>query len=304
MALKKLNDSFKIGVFIILMVLCGAVFSSIGLFFAAMYYGFPLASPEFLATLLLQKQGAQIIIQIFSSFGIFVVSTLVFAHFFEQKPFSFLKMNRKPRLDILVYTIILFLLANFVLDLLVRFTHLIPFEQSNNPIIVQLLNMEKQAELAYNSFLNFSSFTYFVAVFFTMAIIPALGEEMSFRGVFFTLFQRSTANTALAIGFSAFLFAIIHFQLHNFLAIFFMGALLAYIYAITQNIWYAVLAHLFNNGMIVLLSYLNKLNWIQYDFTETEQMPIYMAIFGALIFIVSFYFYSKIISKKIEYINE
>lgn len=294
---QNVNDVFKIPFFIIIMFVSGGIFSVLGFLFCVPLFDIPL-DIETLTSSISKDVRAEIVVQIFSALGTFVVPALVYTKIFEAKPAQFLKIKKLPSIKTIFFTAILFFLANFVLDIFVKATYLIPFEQFDNAFIKGLLETEKLTELAFKRFLNFTSPLYFILVFIMMAILPALGEELTFRGVFYNLFNRSSGKPVFAIIFSAFIFAVIHFQLHNFLAIFFMGVLLAYVYYISENLWVSVAAHLFNNGLIVILSYASKLGYMDYDFSKTDDMPLIISIFGAIIFLGFFYFYRLWILKE------
>lgn len=280
------------------MLFFGTLFSFVTAAILGVWYHLPLFPLPDLISKLALINNASIVLQIFSAIGTFILPALVFAHFFESGPVSFFKLKKLPSLNTVLATFILFFLANFVLNILVKATYLIPFETFDISFIKQLLATEKQTENALKGFLEFTSPIYLIAVFIMMAVLPALGEELTFRGIFFNLFKRSTNNVWLGIVLSAFIFALIHFQLHNFLAIFFMGALLAYVYYLSGNLWVSIAAHLFNNGMIVILSYASKLGYLDYDFTNTDDIPLMFSIFGAVIFLAFFYFYRLWVLKE------
>lgn len=297
-SLRQIPDPLKIVIFIFMMLIFGALFSSLAAIILGVWYNLAIFPLNNLVSELATMRIASIVLQIFSSIGAFIVPALVYAIFFEQKPGVFFKAQKFPSLKTLVFTFLVFFLANFVLNLLVQFTQLIPFETFDHQFIKNILEKEALTKEAFKTFLNFSSPLYFVLVFVMMAVLPALGEELSFRGVFYTLFKRSSKSTVFAIVFSGFIFALIHFQLYNFLAIFFMGCLLAYIYYISKNIWVSIAAHLFNNGIIVIGSYLSHLDLIEYDFSKNDDLPIIVSIFGSLIFFISLYFYRLLIQKE------
>lgn len=293
-----LPDFIKVMVFILLMLIFGSLFSSLSAVLLALWYQLPIFPFVDLISAISAIKFASIILQIFSALGTFVVPAIVYAKFFEVEPISFFKLKKKPSLQTILATFVLFFLANFILTLLVTLTNLVPFESFDNDFIKQVLATEKQTEEAFKVFLNFTSPLYFIAVFIMMAILPALGEELSFRGVFFNLFKRSSQSVWIGIVLSAFIFALIHFQLHNFLAIFFMGGLLAYVYYLSESLWVSIAAHLFNNGMIVSLTYATNLGLINYDFSKTDDMPLNISIFGGVIFFVFLYFYRLWILKE------
>lgn len=94
-----------------------------------------------------------------------------------------------------------------------------------------------------------------------IAVVPAIGEELLFRGVYMQLFYRFfRQNIHVSVGVTAFLFSIIHLQFYNFFAILLMGALFGYMYywsgSITTSIW----AHFINNGLVVVFSFIAEQN--------------------------------------------
>jgi membrane protease YdiL (CAAX protease family) len=87
---------------------------------------------------------------------------------------------------------------------------------------------------------------------FIMAILPALGEELLFRGIFQPLFAGLTRNIHWGIIITALLFSFFHFEFYGFLPRFLLGILFGYLFIWTSSIWIPVLAHFVNNGIIVM----------------------------------------------------
>jgi len=290
-----LHPVLKILIYIVIMIMGAAIFTSIGFLLSMLVLKIPFSEYNSV----MSNINALIITQIFSAIGTFIVPAIVYAKIFENNTFDFLKIDKKPKLSIVIFTIILFVLANFVSDSLVKIMNLIPFESFNNDFIKTLLQAEENSQATLANFLNFTSPIKFIVVFIMMAILPGLGEELSFRGVFMNLFkQASNNNIVFSIVLSGFIFAVVHVQLHNFLAIFFMGIMLGTIYHLTGNLWVSIIAHSVNNGFIVVASYLNNIGYLQFDFTETEQMPLIMSISGTIVFILAFYSYTLFVRKQ------
>ena len=89
-----------------------------------------------------------------------------------------------------------------------------------------------------------------------IALIPAIGEELLFRGCFQNIFTRITRNYHWGIFITAVLFSAIHFQFFGFFPRMLLGVLFGYLFAWSRSIWLAVLAHFLNNGTAVLGAYL------------------------------------------------
>ena len=85
-----------------------------------------------------------------------------------------------------------------------------------------------------------------------MALLPALSEELSFRGTLQQIFgNKHAAIWAIAIIFSA-----IHMQFYGFIPRMLMGAMFGYVFVWTGNLWIPILMHFTNNGLAVLVYYL------------------------------------------------
>lgn len=88
---------------------------------------------------------------------------------------------------------------------------------------------------------------------FHIALVPAVCEEVLFRGYIFRAFQRSW-GILLAIIFSGLVFGMFHLQVPNLLPLASLGILLAAMTWLSRSIWPAVVAHFVNNGGAVLLA--------------------------------------------------
>lgn len=127
---------------------------------------------------------------------------------------------------------------------------------------------------------------------FIVAIIPAIGEELIFRGCFQKVLGQWWKNPHLAILVTAFLFSAIHFQFYGFLPRFVLGVVLGYLFYWSKNIWVSVIAHFLNNFMALMLYYYyvtyggidNPLN-VPSDFNR----PVWIILSGTLIFGIAAY---------------
>ena len=111
-----------------------------------------------------------------------------------------------------------------------------------------------------------------------MALIPAIGEEMTFRGVLQQSLTRRM-NPHVAIFLSAAIFSFFHFQFYGFLPRMFLGVILGYMFYITGSLWTSILMHFVNNGASVTLYYLGNIGVIEdaEHWGETHNMWIIAA---------------------------
>jgi membrane protease YdiL (CAAX protease family) len=147
---------------------------------------------------------------------------------------------------------------------------------------------EKEDQLSVmTAFLtNYNSFIQLVIALFVVTLLPALGEEVLFRGVIQTKLMQQMTSPHAAIWISAAIFSAIHFQFYGFLPRMMLGALFGYLYYWTGNFWVAVLAHFVNNGFVLVMMYLHNIHLIKMNIEETKSMPLVLVI-SSLIFTVA-----------------
>lgn len=101
-----------------------------------------------------------------------------------------------------------------------------------------------------------------------LAILPALGEEIVFRGSLQPLLQQSLRSPHAAIWVSALMFSAIHRQWLGFVPRCLLGALFGYMVLWSGSLWPAILSHMSNN-LLSLMAF--KLNW--FSFRSSQNLP-------------------------------
>lgn len=115
--------------------------------------------------------------------------------------------------------------------------------------------MEESAKEVTDQFLNTSSVGMMFINLFVIALLPAVGEEMMFRGWLQRVLGKSV-NYHTAIWVSAFVFSAIHFQFYGFIPRMLIGAALGYLYCYTGSLWAPIIAHFTNNAAAVISAFL------------------------------------------------
>ena len=119
---------------------------------------------------------------------------------------------------------------------------------------------QEEANVLYEKLLVMEGFGDLVFNLILMAVIPALSEEVLFRGGLQQLAQRYMNNVHLAVWVTAITFSLIHFQFLTFIPRVIMGAGLGYIFVWGGSLWMPIIAHAINNGIAILITYLLKNN--------------------------------------------
>ncbi|MEI8134549.1 MAG: CPBP family intramembrane glutamic endopeptidase [bacterium] len=113
---------------------------------------------------------------------------------------------------------------------------------------------------------------------FGIAVIPAFAEEFFFRGFVQTNIERSgklKARPIVAIIVTSILFAALHLSPFNFPGLCTLGLLLGWLAYRTCDLRVSILAHAFNNGIIVLVVYFASQNTgVASSLAGSTQMPV------------------------------
>ena len=133
-----------------------------------------------------------------------------------------------------------------------------------------------------------------------IAFLPALAEEILFRGALAGLLKDWTKNVHIAVLVSSLVFAAIHLQFYGFLPRFLLGMVLGYLFFWSGSIWLPVVAHFTNNFLSVFIEFLFRKGYIH---TSAENFGTNNAAWLTLLSITAisaiiYLIYSKTIVKS------
>lgn len=211
--------------------------------------------------------------------GAFLLPSLMFSVLTYGGISKPLKFIWYPTPKQLMLTIGIILSSGIFVSLLVDINKLIPLPDS----LSMLKEFQQKYDTLLNAFFQDSTPMRFAFLTLVLAIMPAIGEELFFRGAVMKVFSETRLGVHGGVFFSALAFALMHFEFYNTLAIFFMGLVLGYIFYFTQSIWASIAAHFINNFTQVLLKYLYSIGAIATDITTQESLPIYQTLSAGLL---------------------
>jgi len=126
--------------------------------------------------------------------------------------------------------------------------------------------------------------TDFVVSIFSLAILPAIFEELLFRGIVLAGLKNKGKTFAILI--SATMFSLFHFSIHQTIYPFVMGILFAGIMFKENNILYSIIVHFICNILSLIHSYFNL--W----FVSTHWLYICIAILLFIAFLTFILIYA------------
>jgi hypothetical protein len=238
---------------------------------------------------------------IIQGLGMFLLPAFFLAYLWAEKPLSYLSLNKKVNLPSLIYVFLLMLVVIPLVNLLVSLNNQIVFPEVLAPVEAWMRNMEQSANSTTESLLNVAGYQQFMLNLFLIAIVPALSEELFFRGVIIRILSEKK-HYIIAIWVAAILFSAIHLQFYGFFPRMLMGALFGYLLLWSGSIWLPIFAHFLNNAFVVIYSYLkfNNFDIIDMDVIgsgDSWWLGVLSGLFSALFVVI---LYKK--NRKSEFI--
>lgn len=115
---------------------------------------------------------------------------------------------------------------------------------------------EQNTDLLLKGILRMETIPEFLLAFLTVAVTPAIGEELLLRGVMQRrIFRIWFGNPHAGIWTAAILFSAMHFEFAGFAPRMLLGALLGYAYYWSRSLWVPIILHLLFNGLQVVVAY-------------------------------------------------
>ena len=231
-------------------------------------------------------------IQLLSSIGAFLIPALMFG-FFKSPSGDFLKLKTKFKPVHVVLGILIFAACQPLVSLLYEWNQNLHLPASMKAVEDLIKQAEDQAEKMTQLFLTTYSWKDLIINLIVMAFIPAIAEEVLFRGVIQQVFKEWFKNIHVAIWIAAIVFSFIHFEFYGFLPRVILGAVLGYLFYWSGSLWIPIIGHALNNGAQVLLSYLYDQHYISFNINDNSALPIWVTITGTLFFAGLMYWMNK-----------
>jgi len=211
---------------------------------------------SFLPLLNLTETGLLKLSQLLLSVGVIVLPPIVLAYLISEKPQHFLLLDKKKMnwTDLILVVIFMILIIPFI-NLLGDLNHQLVLPKMFSGIELWMKTSEEQATALTEKFLKVNTFQGLLINIFLISVIPAIGEELYFRGALQGVI-RDWKGVKTSIWITAIIFSTIHFQFYGFVPRMLMGAFFGYLLVWSENMWLPIVAHFTNNVIAVLFYYL------------------------------------------------
>lgn len=198
--------------------------------------------------------GSMKLLQLIQSISLFIIPPFILAYFLSEKPLKFLQLERVPKRSDLFYVGLFMIIAIPFINLLGDLNQQLVLPKALAGLENWMKTAEKGASQLTEKFLNVHNLQGLFSNIFLIALIPALGEELFFRGTLQRVLK-DWKGVKTAIWISAVIFSAIHFEFYGFVPRMLLGAFLGYLLFWSENLWLPVTAHFINNLIAILFYY-------------------------------------------------
>lgn len=213
------------------------------------------------------------VLLLFQHLGLFVVPAIIFAMISSTNWKKYLGF-RFILPQFLIGSVVLMVVALPFINALAWLNEGVEFPSALKGLEELFVGMEEQAMELTNAIARTDSFPVLLMNLLVVAVLPAFGEEMIFRGIILPVLRKWTKNVHVAVWLTAFLFSAMHFQFFGFLPRLVLGAFLGYLFVWSKTLWAPIIAHLTNNALALFLMFLIARGVIPEEAESFEAGPI------------------------------
>lgn len=203
------------------------------------------------------NRDAARVVQCISAIVGLLLPAIVTAFVLNRKPARLLGFSQRINWKQAGLVCAIMLTAMFALGFFSYINNHIPISES---LKQQFDKMEAENIRQTEAILGLNNIQDYLISLFIIGFLPALCEEALFRGGLQNFLTRSTMKPWLSVIVVSILFSALHFSFYGFLPRLFLGIMLGALYHYSGSIWLSIIAHFFNNALVVTLVYQQKQN--------------------------------------------
>lgn len=195
------------------------------------------------------------VLLMFQHLGMFVVPAVVFGILVSTNWKKYLGLN-SMKLAFIIGSILVMISALPLINALSWINLQVKLPEFMSGLENILGGMEDGASDLTQAITQTDNTGIFLFNIFVVALLPAIGEEMIFRGALMPILIKWTGKKHSGVWISAALFSAMHMQFYGFLPRLMLGALLGYLFLWSRSLWAPIIAHFTNNALAVFLLFM------------------------------------------------
>lgn len=206
---------------------------------------------------------------------VFIAPAILAAFIATRLPASLLTVNVKPRLSITLLALLAMITSMPAMEWIIELNYNIHLPESMSGLEQTLRSMEESASDTISSMMGGTSAGDLIMGILIVGVLAGISEELFFRGALQNLFMSMRkVNKHFAIWAAAFIFSLMHFQFFGFVPRLLLGAYFGYLIWWSGSVWVPIIAHAFNNTLVVVTSWIGERNGIAADVEDMASINI------------------------------
>ncbi len=195
------------------------------------------------------------LLQVVSTISFFLLPSLVFAYLSDSHPMKYIGFKKPVPLSFYFLAVIIILVSFPMVAWLIEVNQHMHLPRNMQHLEKVMRDLEARENDMVKNLLDMKSTTDLLVILGVVAVLPAVAEELFFRGVlqrlFIQLFKRPWAGIITV----AIIFSAMHGQFLGFFPRFVLGVVLGALYWYSGSLWPGMLAHFIYNASQVVLIY-------------------------------------------------
>lgn len=228
----------------------------LGLFFCLFLFMLVVAS--LLLQMVLSKWGDSTavlrIVTIVQALLVFILPPTVTALMVTRLPAEFLEVMSRPRLSTVFLAIVAMLAAVPAMNLVIDWNASIDLPES----LSWFKTAEENAQATLEKLMGAPTAGNLIMSVLIVGCLTGFAEELFFRGGVQKLLMSGRMNPHVAIWLTALIFSLFHMQIFGFVPRILLGAFFGYLMWWSGSLWLSVIAHAFNNILVVVADWLRR----------------------------------------------
>ncbi len=252
-------------------------------------------------------------LQLFQTLALFFLPPLLMAFFCCEKPMQWLHLDQGISWQTALFAVVLMLCAIPGINLLSYLNQQLTLPAFLEPLEALMRSQEDAANQLTEQFLQVNGIGGLLINVGLMALLPAMSEELTFRGTIQSFFANSpdsngaftstkslSVRTKIGIWATAIIFSFVHFQFYGFVPRMLMGAMFGYMLAWTGSLWVPMLMHFTNNAVAVLSYYITYNYSLDPDSIDSigTSSTLWLGILSILLVLTALICYPHYIQKQ------
>ena len=238
--------------------------------------------------------------QAVSTLFMFFLPVYFFALICYRNPTKFIGFNTKVNFRQVLILLAILVLTFPLSGTLAELTKMIPIPHS-----WEIYFKAKEAErvIQEKALINITNFSEYLFSLIIIGLLPAIFEEVCFRGGLQNILTRWFKSPWLAIILTSIIFSAVHISYYGFLVRAVLGVFLGLIFYYSGSLWLSILFHFLYNGLQVTALYVTSTSITKNSKDIEDNFPLWAGVVALGLIIFAFIEFRRIsISEQKKYV--